>query len=631
MGRAFSEELDRMEETLLWSTEVEVPPPYFRGLAAPGLRVIVGSGGSFTAATALATLECNSGVGVALALTPLQYAQQADKLAAHAVLLISAEGKNRDILHAASKAFALATSSEVLTFSNTSPLTKLAAQTPSVRVFSFNPPWGRDGYLATNSLLASIMLGCRLRGSHVEVGPLAAFLGLYRTTDRLDHIAGHIARTRRLLVLHGTNGLIAAVDLESKLSEAAFAFTQLSDLRQFAHGRHIQLSSEDAPVPVISFISQHEHALWSTTRDHVPAHVAMMECALPADQATASVAGLLIVMALVEKVALVLNHDPGQPVVPEFARRIHALDTSTLLARPVGGSSNPKLAVLEASMTREAAAQAGMRFIERLRTASFRILVLDFDGTLCETARRYEGLDERLQPIVINLLKSGLTIAFASGRGNSLYDDLRTRLPDDLHSKCFLGCYSGSFVLPLTQPWPELTTNLQLTSILQQLQTLGINAENGFKLDARVAQLTIRSATSDGIDILFTLCSSLVSELTGWRVFRSAHSIDILTPAATKNSVISSLSGWLGIDPLTEVCRIGDRGEPFGNDAELLGEGLSLSVDGLSADSNSCWLFGEPSLGSVERAAHYLGSLIVKEGKASFNERVLELWQQQLV
>jgi len=631
MGRAFSEELDRIEGTLMWSASVEVLPRASAELAAPGLRVIIGSGGSFTVATALAALECNSGSGIALALTPLQYVQRADKLPRHAALLISAEGKNRDILHAASKAFAVATSSEVLTFSSVSPLTTLAAQATSAHVFSFDPPWERDGYLATNSLLAGIVLGLRLRGSGVEAGPLAPFLGLYRTTDKLDRIAVEVARTRRLLVLHGTNGLIAAVDLESKLSEAAFAFTQISDLRQFAHGRHIQLAREDAPVPVIALISQHEDALWHSTRKEVPTQVTVMECALPADQATATIVGLLIVMALVEKIASVLKQDPGQPAVPDFARRIHALDTSRLLPHPVGGNSNPKLAALEASMSREAAAQAGLRFIDRLKNARFAALVLDFDGTLCETPRRFEGLDERLEPIVISLLKSGLSIAFASGRGNSLYEDLRKRLPEETRSKCFLGPYSGSFVMPLTEAWPAIAADPQLSAIRERLQALGIRKERGFKLSARVAQLTIRSTKGDGIDILFTLCSSLVSELAGWRVFRSAHSVDILMPAAAKNSVASFLGVKLGVDPLTEVCRIGDRGEQFGNDAELLADGLGLSVDGVSSDPNSCWLFGEPTLGPVDRAAQYLGSLIVKDGQAHFDERVLELWQQQLV
>ncbi len=631
MGRAFAEELDRMEDTLRWSVSVDVPLSAFTELTDPGLRVIIGSGGSFTVATALAAHESNSGLGIALALTPLQYVQRADKLPSHSALLISAEGKNRDILHAASKAFTVATSSEVLTFSSASPLISLAAQVPSARVFNFDPPWGRDGYLATNSLLASIVLGFRLRGSDVEGGPVAAFLGLYRTTDKLDRIASEVARTRRLLVLHGINGLIAAVDLESKLSEAAFAFTQISDFRQFAHGRHIQLDTEDAPVPVIAFISPHEDALWHSTQEQVPRQVTVVKCALPTDQATATVVGLLIVMALVEMVASVLNQDPGQPVVPDFARRIHALDISSLLPHPVGSSSNPKLAALEASMTRAAAAQAGARFIDRLRNARFTALVLDFDGTLCETPRRFEGLDERLEPIVIGLLKSGLTIAFASGRGNSLYDDLRERLPNETRSQCFLGCYSGSFVMPLTEAWPDITADPQLSAIRDRLQALGIVKERGFTLSARMAQLTIRSTNGDGIDILFTLCSSLVSELAGWRVFRSAHSVDILTPAAAKNAVVNFLGNRLGVNPLTEVCRIGDRGEQFGNDSELLAEGLGLSVDGVGTDPNSCWLFGEPSLGPVGRAAHYLGSLIVKDGKTHFDERVLDLWKQQLV
>lgn len=632
MGRVFSEELDRVEHTLEWSTSVEVPPPTPSQSGTPQLRVVIGSGGSFTVATALATHECSlRGQSIALALTPLQYVQRVDLLPRHTALLISAEGKNRDILHAASKAFGVASSSEILTFSGNSPLADIAAQAASARVFTFDPPWGRDGYLATNSLLASIVLGLRLRGSGVEAGPLAAFLGLYRTTDKLDRIAAEVARTRRLLALHGTNGLIAAVDLESKLSEAAFAFTQISDLRQFAHGRHIQLAREDAPVPVIAFISQHEDALWRETREEVPAQVTVMECALPADLATATVAGLLIVMALVEKVASVLNQDPGQPAVPGFARRIHALDTSRLLPHPVGGNSNPKLAALEAFMSREAAAQAGVRFVDRLKTARFAALVLDFDGTLCETPRRFEGLDERLEPIVIKLLESGLTIAFASGRGNSLWEDLRKRLPEETRSKCFLGCYSGSFVMPLTEAWPDITADPQLSAIRDHLQALGIRKERGFKLSARVAQLTIRSTNGDGIDILFTLCSSLVSELDGWRVFRSAHSVDILSPAATKNSVARFLGVKLGVDPLTAVCRIGDRGEQFGNDAELLAEGLGLSVDGVSTDPNSCWLFGEPAFGPVDRAAQYLRSLIVKDGQARFDERVLERWQQQLV
>jgi hypothetical protein len=563
-------------------------------------------------------------------MTPLQYAQRAEVLPRHSVLLISAEGKNRDILHAAATALRYAAACDVVTFSRASPLTAAVALSPSARVISFDPPWGWDGYLATNSLLASLVLGFRLQGSSVNGPLLSAFLALYRTTDKLNPVAAGVARTRRLLGLHGAHGLVAAVDLESKLAEAAFAFTQIADLRQFAHGRHIQLAATADPAPVIAFVSPHEGDLWRATRAELPSDVTVLECALPRDPVEAAIAGLLIVMGLVEKIALTLGQDPGQPAVPDFARNIHALDPARLLPRPVGTSPNPKVAALEADMSREDARQAGARFVERLARARFAALVLDFDGTMCETARRDDGLDERLVPIVAGLLQQGMTIAFASGRGDSLHTDLRNRLPPEIWPRCILGCYSASLVMTLTQLWPTTVPDPQLDAIQQLLERLGIRREHGFKLSSRVAQLTIRSKKGDGVDALFTLCSSLITGLVGWRVFRSAHSVDVLTPAAAKRTVVDALVSQFGMDPLTEVCRIGDRGEPHGNDFELLSEGLGLSVDGVSADADSCWFLGAPALGPVERAAHYLGSLVVNDGWARFDERVLKLWREQL-
>ncbi|MBX3656507.1 MAG: hypothetical protein KF686_20205 [Ramlibacter sp.] len=619
-----------MPDTLAWAAAVGLPAVTSMGQRPDHLTVVIGSGGSFTVATALAAHLSGLGVGFAQPMTPLQYVQRADGLPAHRVLLISAEGKNRDILHAAHTALSVASGCDVLTFSHASPLATLAMATPSARVLCFDPPWGRDGYLATNSLLASIVLGLRLHGAAIDGRLLAAFLPLYRATGKLDALASEVARTGRLLALHGAHGLVAAIDTESKLSEAAFAFTQVSDFRQFAHGRHIQLARPDAPVPIIAFVSPGDEVLWRATRADTPEQVTVLECALPDDASAAAIAGLLAVMALVEKVAAELGQDPGQPAVPDFARRIHALDTSNLLPRPTGTNGNPKLAALEATMGREAAVQAGRRYLERLRNARFAALVLDFDGTMCETAKRVAGLDPRLLPIVVGLLQHGITIAFASGRGNSLHEDLRARLPPDSWPRCLLGCYSASLVLPLENPWPATASDPQLDEVQHQLESLGIRPEHGFKLSARVAQLTIRSKKGDGVGALFALCSSLVRGREGWRVFRSAHSVDVLAPAAIKTAVIDVLARRAALDPLTEVCRIGDRGELAGNDSELLAQGLGLSVDGVSADPASCWIFGEISFGPVERAAHYLGSLVLEDGKARFDDRVLTLWEQQL-
>ena len=631
MGRAYSEELDRMQDTLAWAASVELPSvATFCEQSTNLFLVVIGSGGSFTVATALAAHISGLRQDFAQAMTPLQYVQCADGLPSHRVLLVSAEGKNRDILHATRKALSAAAACDVLTFSHTSPLAALVGAEPSARLFFFDPPWGRDGYLATNSLLASVVLGLRLHGVDIDGRLLGAFLPLYRTTDKLNALAGDVARTGRLLALHGAHGLVAAVDAESKLAEAAFAFTQVSDFRQFAHGRHIQLARPDAPVPIIAFVGPDDEALWHATHAEIPEQVTIFTCALPKDAPAAAIVGLLVVMALVEKVAAIRGQDPGQPDVPDFARRIHALDTSSFVSRPASTVVNPKIAALECSMSCESAVQAGARYLAQLRHARFAALVLDFDGTMCETAKREDGLDPRLTPIVIKLLQHGITIAFASGRGNSLHEDLQARLPQDVWPSCLLGCYSGSLVTPLAQPWPTTATDSQVDEIQRQLEALGVSAENGFKLSARMAQLTIRRKNGDGVDTLFTLCSSLVLGRTGWRVFRSAHSVDVLAPVAVKSAVVDALADQLALDPLTEICRIGDRGEPAGNDSELLGQGLSLSVDGVSADPASCWFFGDMSLNPVERAAHYLGALVLEDGRARFDDRVLALWEEQL-
>ncbi len=198
MGRAYSEELDRLQDTLAWAAGVGLPAMATVGVHPTNLAlVVIGSGGSFTVATALAANMSSLGQDFAQAMTPLQYVQCADSLPPHRVLLVSAEGKNRDILHATRKALSAAAACDVLTFSHTSPLAELVGVEPSARVFIFDPPWGRDGYLATNSLLASVVLGLRLQGVDIDGRLLGAFLPLYRSTDKLNALAGEVARTGR--------------------------------------------------------------------------------------------------------------------------------------------------------------------------------------------------------------------------------------------------------------------------------------------------------------------------------------------------------------------------------------------------------------------------------------------------
>jgi hypothetical protein len=56
-----------------------------------------------------------------------------------------------------------------------------------------------------------------------------------------------------LIVLHGTVTKPAAMDVESRFTEAARASIQLADYRNFAHGRHHWIAQHAASTAVLAF------------------------------------------------------------------------------------------------------------------------------------------------------------------------------------------------------------------------------------------------------------------------------------------------------------------------------------------------------------------------------------------
>ena len=122
-----------------------------------------------------------------------------------------------------------------------SPLAKLAQTYDGATVLEFELPTGRDGFLATNSLLATAVLMTRvIGGATIERCLPATFKNLARGCQgaRTGVASEHFFERETLLVLHGDQTRAGAIDLESKLTEAALARVQVADYRNFAHGRH---------------------------------------------------------------------------------------------------------------------------------------------------------------------------------------------------------------------------------------------------------------------------------------------------------------------------------------------------------------------------------------------------------
>lgn len=628
MGKRFIDELQQLPATMQWAAEEDVTL-LRRAVQLYGDRglLAVGSGGSFTAAAYAADQHFRGYGRPSQAITPLDVFQVPTNAAANAAgLLLSAEGKNHDILAAAKQLRLRACPTIGLTLRSTSPLVELSDETGAASLAAYDMPWGKDGYLATNSLVAMLVLLWRAYAADAAVAAeLPLLVNWYLQFDRHIEQAGDMKRSGRALILHGAVGRIGAIDLESKLTEGALAFGQVCNFRQFAHGRHLQLSQLSEPVTVVSFSTGGDPLAAETIRLLPTEAGPVLDVALPRiSDAGAEIAGVLAAMVITRAWAG-KRIDPGQPAVPQFGRALHALDVSILAshALPQTPGMLRKQAPGDAP---EVIIKHARRYIARLRAARIRLLVCDFDGTFCDTVKRFEGLDAGIAPEITRLARSGVHFAFATGRGAKLRQVLQDKLPDDVWPMVTMGCYSGSFIFNLadkdaTAPPadPRLT---ELVQWLNKMRALSIQAEPC--VDA--GQLSLRGVSGSDKARLIAAINEWVAQQghEGWRAFSSGHSVDVVTEKAGKLLVVQDACRRLGLDPLTQLLRVGDAGDFGGNDYELLSEGLALSVDAVPPGVEECWNLLPRMLSGVRGTEYYMQALEASVGEAWFSAEFLD-------
>ena len=125
----------------------------------------VGSGGSFTVASLLCNLHESYTGRVSRPSTPLEIICNPTLAASSPVFMISAEGKNPDIIEALERARRHSSRTvHVLTNRASSPLMEHVRELPEVTPHVFELA-KKDGYLATNSLLLDAVVIARAYGA----------------------------------------------------------------------------------------------------------------------------------------------------------------------------------------------------------------------------------------------------------------------------------------------------------------------------------------------------------------------------------------------------------------------------------------------------------------------------------
>jgi hydroxymethylpyrimidine pyrophosphatase-like HAD family hydrolase len=613
MGKAFASELAALEDTLTWALSCDVSAlKRFVADVADRPLVAIGSGGSSTACHLTALLHRARHRQPAQFTTPLDVLSVPAGLHRAGVFLASASGKNKDVLAALEACIAEeAPAVAAVTLRAESPLSEAAASYARARVFAADVPTGKDGYLATNSLVATCALVSQAYGFEVS-----------RPRALRKAVDGAIFEQRHMVqVLHGGWGSPVATDLESKLNESALAAAQLADYRNFGHGRHLWLAKRAAETVVVALVTPGTAAIAESTLKLFPKSIPVVRLETSLDGPAGTIALLLQAFHLVDSIGVTRKQDPGRPHVPDFGRKLYRLTPPRVRPAFDAPIQRKLWASPDASDDGKAFQQGLKRFLTRARTTKIGAVALDYDGTLCTKDDRFGGLRDDVVAECSRLLEEGVPLGIATGRGKSVREELQKALARKLWARVHIGYYNGTDIgalgndsLPKTDEPSDsvlkraqslllddtwLTTKAEITPRPQQLT---IEPKGAMRTDALAAHVMARLAPLDG---------------QGVRIVVSSHSLDVLGPRPGKGSLVSWLREQIGED--RDVLCIGDRGAWPGNDYSLLAEPMSLSVDEVSSLNDACWNLAPHGVLGPDATLLYLRAIKARGGVGTFS------------
>ena len=604
MGRSYPSELGRIPATIDWALRQDVAAlrrTLLQELGGHNL-VAIGSGGSLTAAAFAALLHEAATGRLARAATPLE-AITRSPLRDTGVLLLSARGTNVDIRRAAEMLPQLGYDAvSTVTTRRGSPLGRILMGYGAT-AHEFTVPGGRDGFLATNSLMATLVLLHR------------AVLSTDGSPDEGDLATSHPSVTgsetvlgnRTLVVLAQGWAVPAALDFESRFSEAALANVTVTDPRNFAHGRHHWLSLHAADTGIVSLETRGSTREAARMLRFLPKDTDVLRVTSAREGPAATIELVRAVMEFAGHVAKARGIDPGRPFVADFGRRLYragaTLSVKPREAMPV--AKKRRALSLNPQSNEDTLTNALREFVQRLEGTAFGGLVVDYDGTLCTRVHRSDPLAQDIQDELNRLLGEGIVLGVASGRGNSVHTTLRAALHRQYWNRVVVGLYNGAKVVELSEDVREPAGDIPQSLAVALSRMRPLETMLGFEAVVRPHQISLRLRNGPDPSELRTVVIEQLAEIDDVSIVTSSHSVDIVPLGTSKTAVVDALrSKRPGC-----ILRIGDQGAAGGNDFELLNTGLSLSVDRVSSSLVTCWNLGAPAIAGPSLTLQYLRAL----------------------
>ena len=271
-------------------------------------------------------------------------------------------------------------------------------------------------YGAANSLRPTLSTGSLKLGM-----PHPSFRGAFESQNLWGR--------QTLVVLHGPSTYAAAVDFESKFSEAALGQVQLADFRNFAHGRHLWLAKKGSETGILALVTEEDRELAQSLLALIPKEIPTVRILLPGRGVTACIVALAAVMRIAGEAGQLQGIDPGDPGVPSFGRKIYHLrafnarstsssDLSSREAAAIERKSRGYRCHLSGSLDDWREAYRNFSRADNSRVVRGTHFRLRRDA--CDEKHRFDPLPFDVASQLVRLLKSGAILGIATGRGKSV-------------------------------------------------------------------------------------------------------------------------------------------------------------------------------------------------------------------
>ena len=609
MVQRFSQKLDQLAETVGKLKECQSSGVKTALASSSSKHVIaVGSGGSAVSVEFFSLCRETLSHGPTSIQTPMKFVMGYANISKSDVWIFSASGKNPDVIAAVEAA--ITRNSAMLNIVTCAP-ESLAAQLVSgaggavhvVGVADY-----KDGFLATHSLVGTIglLLVAFDSISGDSIGE-DVFLEFNRQVSELlspdarekIHMMFSVVRPEDVLVLVSDPQVSAISTLiETSLWETSLCPVQVTDFRNFSHGRHTWLHHHGDRTVVLALTGVESRSVWEPIAALLPSSQ-RVHCLDFGDcgrlsNAIGVVAGLVVVEALGRS----LDIDPGKPVIGSFGKLMYeesALRHSARFLTPAVRQKRSAIARRDHSATEEAVlSDIESERLKQLTNTTFGGIVLDYDGTIVTTDDRYASPSSQIISELERLHKAGLLIGIATGRGGSAGENLRSVLDPILHPAVLVGYYNGGYLRTLDvditkYPAPEDSAIAEAVDWLRSQPHIvrdGSFRNSGVQITISLDQLE----RPEQVEIDLAVCPPVAAGKLS--IARSGHSLDLITSKSSKLNVVEAMQYKLGGSE--KILCVGDSGSVDGNDYALLAHPYGVSVGNVCASPAGVWsLFGE--------------------------------------